>query len=78
MTLAGRETKASGPVREFSTTKLVSAGQWADYPVRVEIERDGETVVQQRTITLVAGETLEETFDFDALQVAQTPADAGR
>ncbi len=78
VTLAGRETKASGPVREFSTTKLASAGQWIDYPVRVEIERDGETLVRQRTITLAAGETLEETFDFDTPQVAQTLAEAGR
>ncbi len=78
VTLAGRETKASGPLREFSTTKLVSAGQWVNYPLRVEIERNGETLVQQRTITLAAGETLEETFHFDAPQVAQTLAEAGR
>ena len=78
VTLAGRETKAKGPVREFSTTNLVAAGQWADYPVRVEIELDGETLVQQRTITLAAGQTVEETFDFDAPKVAQSLANAGR
>ncbi len=78
VTLAGRETMATGPVREFSTTKHISAGQWANYPVRVEIERNGETSVQKRTITLAAGKTLEETFHFDAPQVAQTRADAGR
>ena len=78
VTLAGRETKANGPVREFSTTKLLAAGQWADYPVRVEIQRDGKTLVQKRTITLAAGQKVEETFDFDAPQVAQVLAAAGQ
>jgi uncharacterized protein (TIGR03000 family) len=78
VTLAGRETKSGGPVREFSTAKLVAAGQWVDYPVRVEIQRDGETLIQKRTITLAAGQTVEETFDFDAPQVAQALANAGR
>ena len=76
--LAGRETKGSGLVREFSTRKLTGEGQWANYPVRVELERDGETLVQERTVTLAAGQTREVTFHFDVPQATQALADTGR
>ena len=76
--LSGHETKASGPVREFSTTKLADDGQWADYAVRVELTRDGETLIEERNITLSAGQTQDVTIDFDAPQVAQALAEVSR
>ena len=40
--------------------------------VRVELERDGKTLVEEKTLSIVGGKTYELTFDFadDAAQVA--------
>jgi uncharacterized protein (TIGR03000 family) len=69
--LAGRETTSTGAVRNFSTTKLAGDREWADYVVRVEVERDGRVVAKESTITLRAGDSRETTFDFEAPQVAR-------
>jgi len=69
--LAGQPTKSYGPVREFSTTRLTSSSQWADYPVRVEIQRDGETLVRTAQVSLKAGEKRKLTIDFDVEKVAR-------
>jgi uncharacterized protein (TIGR03000 family) len=69
--LAGHETSGSGAIREFSTSRLAAGSEWADYSVRVEITRDGQTLVREETVTLKAGESREVTFEFDAPQVAQ-------
>ena len=73
--LAGQETKATGEVREFATTRLASGAGWTDYAVRVELTRDGQTLSQEKTVKLAAGETQEVAFDFDAPQVASNPAE---
>ena len=62
--LAGRETKATGPVREFTTKKLPAGSEWATYAVRAVIERDGQQVVREQTVSLKAGESREVSFDF--------------
>lgn len=69
--LAGQPTKSDGQVREFSTTRLTSEGQWADYPVRVELDRNGETLVRTASVSLKAGEKRELTIDFDVEKVAR-------
>jgi uncharacterized protein (TIGR03000 family) len=69
--LAGHEATGTGTVREFSTTRLAAGAEWADYAVRVEITRDGQTMSREEIVTLKAGEAREVTFDFDAPQVAQ-------
>jgi len=75
--LAGQETSSKGERREFSTRKL-AAGQWANYPIRVELERNGQTQVREESISLSAGETRELTVGFDMPQVAQTASDSKR
>lgn len=69
--LAGRETKSTGPVREFATTQLAEGGEWTEYPVRVELDRDGEVLTREVSISLAAGESREVQVDFDAPQVAR-------
>jgi uncharacterized protein (TIGR03000 family) len=71
VTLAGSETKQSGEVREFSTTKLAPGQSWDNYTVSVAVVRDGQTVEQERTLTLVGGKSQELSFDFDGMQIAQ-------
>lgn len=61
--LDGRETKARGTVRTFSTTKLSNEQSWKDYPVEVRYEVDGETVVKKQQVNLQAG--LRRTIAFD-------------
>lgn len=70
--LSGKETHSQGTVREFSTTRLPSGGQWNDYSIRVEIERDGQRLTKEQSVSLAAGETREVSIDFDAPQVAST------
>ena len=55
--LAGRETKASGEVREFSTTRLPNGSEWQKYEIKAVIERDGHEEVREQTIQLAAGES---------------------
>ena len=68
--LAGRQTSSTGPVREFATTSLEQGGEWADYPVRVELNQDGRTLTRELTVSLRAGESRELAVDFDTPQVA--------
>ena len=60
--LSGRETNATGPVREFSTTTLPEGSSWENYNVRVV--SNGQT--KEETVTIKAGETRELSFDFPA------------
>jgi uncharacterized protein (TIGR03000 family) len=74
VTLAGVETKQAGEVRQFATTKLASGQSWDDYKVVVEMNRDGKTLREERTITLTGGQEqdLAITFAEDSTQqVAQ-------
>lgn len=73
--LSGNETGSFGPVREFSTTKLVAGDRWDEYVVRVEVEREGRVLTKEETVSLQAGDSREITFDFDAPQVARAGAD---
>ena len=75
--LAGQETRSTGTRREFSTTRL-DRGQWANYPVRVEIDRDGQTEVRELSVSLAAGETKEISVDFDTPQVARSSSETAR
>jgi uncharacterized protein (TIGR03000 family) len=64
--IAGKQTKATGEVREFATTKLTAGQKWDDYVVRVEVTRDGQVVSHEQKLTLVGGEAQELEFDLDA------------
>ncbi|MHB1038042.1 MAG: TIGR03000 domain-containing protein [Pirellulales bacterium] len=65
--LAGKPTRATGAVRQFSSTKVT---EWSRYPVRVVLQRDGRTLAKEETVSLRAGETRELTFDFASPQLA--------
>ncbi len=73
--LSGHETKATGKVREFSTTKLPNSSQWSEYAIRAVVDRDGHEQVREQTVSLKAGESREVTISFDSLvsdKVAET------
>lgn len=55
--LDGKVTKAKGKVRTFSTRKLSNEQSWNDYQIEVRYFKDGQQVVQQRRVNLVAGTT---------------------
>ena len=69
--LAGNATTAQGEVRVFKTTGLSNGKGWNGYKVRVEMERDGKVVTEEKVINLSAGETKEITF-FEVDKVAST------
>jgi uncharacterized protein (TIGR03000 family) len=72
VTLAGAATEQTGELRTFSTSSLKAGQQWDGYVVRVEMERDGQTLVEEKTINIEGGKTYDLTFDFagEAAQVA--------
>jgi uncharacterized protein (TIGR03000 family) len=71
VTLAGVETKQSGEVRQFTTTKLASGQIWDDYKVVVTMQRDGQTLTEERTLKLTGGKAQELSINFDSQQLAQ-------
>ena len=74
VTLAGVETKQTGEVRQFATSRLVSGQIWDDYKVVIELNRDGKTVREERTLQLTGGQDQELAVNFDSdstQQVAQ-------
>lgn len=71
VTLAGAETKQTGEVREFSTTKLPQGQTWQNYTVVVEVTRDGKTLTEERAITLTGGEAQELAIEMGSVQLAQ-------
>ena len=62
--LSGHETQATGPVREFSTTKLPAGSEWSTYQIRAVVERDGQQQISEQTVSLKAGESRDVTMDF--------------
>ena len=63
--LAGRETRATGEVRQFTTTNLGNGGRWTSYKVRATLDRDGQTLTREETVTIEAGKQQELTLSFD-------------
>ena len=76
--LAGHETKATGEVREFSTSRLPEGDQWAKYAIRAVVDRNGRQEVREKTVTLRAGESREVTIGFDSLASDEVPKTASR
>lgn len=64
VTLAGAATKQTGELRTYSTDSLTAGQEWAGYVVRVELERDGKTLVEEKSLTIVGGEKYDLSFDF--------------
>ena len=72
VSLGGNPTNGEGTVRVFSTTKLGSNNEWSNYVVQVTVDRNGQTVTQEKNVTLKAGDNQTLSFDFDSTQVAST------
>jgi uncharacterized protein (TIGR03000 family) len=64
--LAGAASEQTGSTRSYITRHLVAGEAWAGYTVRVELDRDGVKLVQNRNLTVVGGESYELAFDFEA------------
>lgn len=64
VTLAGVETKQTGEVRQFATTKLASGQNWNDYKIVVETTHDGQVQREERTITLTGGQNEDLAINF--------------
>jgi len=69
--LSGNPTQLAGGVREFATTKLCAGEKWNDYVVRVELQRDGQVLSKEQTVSLNGGDNKQLTIDFDVAQVAR-------
>jgi uncharacterized protein (TIGR03000 family) len=59
--LAGKTTKATGTQRTFRTSHLKPGQVWDDYEIEVKL---GEQVKRQ-TVRLIAGDSLQLSFNFD-------------
>jgi uncharacterized protein (TIGR03000 family) len=71
VTLAGVSTKQTGEVRQFTTTKLAEGQIWDNYTITVALERNGQTLREERTIKLTGGQSQELSINFDSQQLAQ-------
>ena len=72
--LAGMPTKQTGIERTFATTHLKAGEGWEGYTVRVELDQDGQQLVQERTLSIKGGKSYELAFVFDSqddLKIAQ-------
>jgi uncharacterized protein (TIGR03000 family) len=56
VTLAGNETIATGELRHYKT-KLMPGEKWNDYKVVVTIQQDGRTIVSEKKLDIVAGQS---------------------
>jgi uncharacterized protein (TIGR03000 family) len=65
----GAHTTSGGTERNYVSRGL-TAGASYTYSVRAELDRDGETVEETKTVVLRAGETSSLSFDFDAERAA--------
>jgi uncharacterized protein (TIGR03000 family) len=64
--LGGVETRATGPLRYFSTDTLKDGEKWENYTVSVTVNRNGKDITQEKTVSLDAGSSVRLNFDFDA------------
>lgn len=71
ITLAGVDTKQSGETRQFATTRLAAGQTWDGYKVVVEMEKNGQTLHEERMIKLIGGEAQELSINFDSTAIAK-------
>jgi uncharacterized protein (TIGR03000 family) len=70
ISLAGVDTKQSGDIRQFATTRLAAGQTWDGYKVVAEMNKNGQTLHEERTIKLIGGEAQELSINFDSTNVA--------
>jgi uncharacterized protein (TIGR03000 family) len=64
--LEGQTTKATGTVRQYTTTGLAKGERWDDYRVVVTMNQNGRVVTREKTLSMIGGESHELRFDFEA------------
>jgi uncharacterized protein (TIGR03000 family) len=64
VTLAGAATEQTGELRTFTTNSLAAGQKWEGYVVRVELQRDGQMLTEEKTLTVEGGQAYELNFDF--------------
>jgi len=64
VSLAGAETKQTGETRTYITSTLKAGQKWDGYVVRVELERDGQTLTEEKNLSIEGGQNYELSFDF--------------
>ncbi len=69
--LSGLPTNQTGKLRIFSTSQLAAGQEWEDYTVRVEVVRDGQTLVREKKLKVEGGGSYELAFNFDSTATAQ-------
>jgi uncharacterized protein (TIGR03000 family) len=72
VTLAGAATKQTGEVRTYATSGLKTGQKWNGYTVRVELEQEGKTLTEEKTMDIEGGKSYELSFEMagDSLKVA--------
>jgi uncharacterized protein (TIGR03000 family) len=72
VTLAGAATGQTGEDRTYTTSTLAQGQKWDGYVIRVELERDGQKLVEEKTLSIEGGQTYELSFEFadDSAKVA--------
>lgn len=68
--LAGEATTATGSLRTYKTAHLNAGQEWSNYAVQVSVVRNGQTLKQEKTISLVGGRQESLRFTFAEQQVA--------
>ena len=68
--LAGQATKSQGAQRTFATSRLSAGQSWENYTVKATIDRDGQLLTKEQTLTLIGGEDRTISFDFSDVDVA--------
>jgi uncharacterized protein (TIGR03000 family) len=70
VTLEGQPTQMQGDVRTYATTALRAGQQWENYRVQVQVNRDGRVQAEEKTLTLVGGQSHVLSFDLGSQRVA--------
>ena len=68
--LAGQPTTQVGMHRVYVSQKLEPGQVWQEYKVRVTLDRGGQELTREQTVTLTGGQRHELTIDFDQISVA--------
>jgi uncharacterized protein (TIGR03000 family) len=68
--LEGMPTQQTGAVRTYRTSELAAGEEIAEYNIVVTLERDRQTLTEERVISLKAGQSHALKVDFAATKVA--------
>ena len=76
--LADNDMSLIGSTRTYITSQIASGEKWSDYRIQVTLQREGQTLMQEKSITLKGGELHSLAFNFDKPQSVDTNELASR